>query len=35
MTEDAALCGVSDNSCLFAIPEHGTTTLTMRCSKAQ
>jgi hypothetical protein len=35
MTEDAALCGLSGNSCGFGIPEHGTITLTMRCTKVQ
>jgi hypothetical protein len=35
ITNDSAMCGVVTNSCAFGIPEHGTITLTMRCTKAQ
>ena len=35
ISEDSAICGASANSCGFNMPRDGTTTLTMRCTKAK
>jgi len=35
IAKEDALCGLVGNSCGFGIPEHGTLTLTMRCTKAR